>query len=117
MIGLTTKDDRRIFRAGATIASYILQQGITVGDVITIDAETGRVTRIGRSEEAAEKYDIAGLGEKPVPRPSGPVEKEKEFVYVLTLHDLDQISAQSRSGGLFSLLLGGPPDQGDRQRG
>jgi len=109
VIGLTTKDDRRVFRAGATIASYILQQGITVGDVITIDAETGRVTRIGRSEEAAEKYDIAGLGEKPVPRPSGPVEKEKEFVYVLTLHDLDQISAQSRSGGLFSLLLGGPP--------
>jgi len=108
VIGLATKDDRRVFRAGATIASYMLQQGITVGDVITIDAETGRVTRVGRSEEAAERYDIAALGEKPVPRPSGPVEKEKEFIYVLTLHDLDQINAQSRSGGLFSLLFGGP---------
>jgi TBP-interacting protein len=109
VIGLATKDDRRIFRAGATIASYILSQGITVGDVITIDAETGRVTRIGRSEEAAEKYDLAAVDERPVPRPGGPVEKEKEFIYVLTLHDLDQISAQSRSGGLFSLLFGAPP--------
>jgi len=108
VIGLATKDDKRVFRAGATIASYILSQGISVGDVITIDAETGRVTRVGRSEEAAEKYDLAALDERPVPRPSGPVEKEKEFVYVLTLHDLDQLHSQSRSGGLFSLLFGAP---------
>ena len=109
VIGLATKDDRRVFRAGATIASYILSQGISVGDVITIDAETGRVTRLGRSEEAAERYDIAAVDEKPVPRPGGPVEKEKEFVYVLTLHDLDQLSAQSRSGSLLSLFFGAPP--------
>ena len=107
VIELTTKDDRRVFRAGATIATYLLQQGITLGDVVTIDAETGRVTKIGRSEKAAEKYDIATFNEKLVPRPSGPVEKEKEFVYVLTLHDLDQLSAQSRSGGLISLFFGG----------
>ena len=109
VIGLATKDDRRVFRAGATIASYILSQGISVGDVITIDAETGRVTRLGRSEEAAERYDIAAVDEKPVPRPGGPVEKEKEFVYVLTLHDLDQLSAQSRGGSLLSLFFGAPP--------
>ena len=109
VIGLATKDDKRVFRAGATIASYLLSQGISVGDVITIDAETGRVTRVGRSEEAAEKYDLAALDERPVPRPGGPVEKEKEFVYVLTLHDLDQLHSQSRGGGLFSLLFGAPP--------
>ncbi|MEM4521477.1 MAG: RuvB-like domain-containing protein, partial [Candidatus Bathyarchaeia archaeon] len=34
---------------------------------------------------------------------------EKEFIYVLTLHDLDQLSAQSRSGGLLSLFFGAPP--------
>jgi len=107
VIELTTKDDRRVFRAGATIATYLLQQGITLGDVVTIDAETGRVTRIGRSEKAAEKYDIATFNEKLVPRPNGPVEKEKEFVYVLTLHDLYQLSEQSRSGGLISLFFGG----------
>jgi len=107
VIELTTKDDRRVFRAGATIATYLLQQGITLGDIVTIDAETGRVTKMGRSEKAAEKYDITTFDEKLVPRPGGPVEKEKEFVYVLTLHDLDQLSAQSRSGGLLSLFFGG----------
>lgn len=109
IISLATKDDRRTFRAGASIANYIMAQGISVGDVVTIDAETGRVVRVGRSEEASERYEIAALDEKPVPRPSGPVEKEKEFVYVMTLHDLDQLSARSRGGGLFSLLFGGAP--------
>jgi len=108
VIGLATKNDSRTFRAGAAIASHIISQGINVGDIITIDAETGRVTRIGRSENASEKYDIAAIDERTVPRPSGPVEKEKEFIYVLTLHDLDQLSAQSRSGGLLSLFFGAP---------
>ncbi len=111
IITLETKDERRTFRAGATIASYLLSQGITVGDVINIDAETGRVVRVGRSENASERYELAALDEKPVPRPSGPVEKDKEFVYVLTLHDLDQLSAKSRGGGLFSMLFGQPPSR------
>lgn len=106
VIGLATKDDRRVFKAGQSIALHLIQQGVTIGDIIMIDAETGKVTKLGRSEEAAEKYEISSWDERPVPRPSGPVEKNKEFVYVMTLHDLDQISAQHR-GGLFSLLLGG----------
>ncbi len=77
VIGLATRDDRRTFRAGATIASYILSQGITVGDMITIDVETGRVTRIGRSEEAAEKYDLATVDERPVPRPGGQLRRRR----------------------------------------
>lgn len=105
-ITLTTKSESRSFNVGSSIVVSMLNQGIRVGDVIQIDAETGRVIRLGRSEEVAEKYEIAGYGEKPVPRPSGPVEKEKEFVYVVTLHDLDQLHAQSR-GGFFSLLFGG----------
>ena len=109
ILGLATKDDRRVFKAGATIASAIISQGITVGDVITIDAETGRITKLGRSEEASERYDIAALNEQAVPRPGGPVEKEKEFVYTLTLHDLDQLGAQSRGGSIFSLFFGAPP--------
>ncbi|MDW7985671.1 MAG: RuvB-like helicase [Nitrososphaerota archaeon] len=107
VIGLATKDDKRVFRAGQSIAIHLIQQGITLGDIIMIDAETGKVTKLGRSEEAAEKYEITTWEEKPIPRPSGPVEKNKEFVYVLTLHDLDQISAQQRGGGLFSLFFGG----------
>jgi len=105
-ITLTTKNESRSFNVGSSIVVAMLNQGIRVGDVIQIDAETGKVIRVGRSEEVAERYEIAGYDEKPVPRPSGPVEKEKEFVYVVTLHDLDQMQAQAR-GGFFSLLFGG----------
>jgi len=111
VLGLATKDDRRVFRAGQSIALHLIQQGVVLGDIIMIDAETGKVTKLGRSEEAAEKYEITTWEEKPIPRPAGPVEKNKEFIYVLTLHDLDQISAQHRGGGLFGLLFGGPPSK------
>jgi len=110
-ITLTTTDESKTFRAGAKIANYILQQGITIGDVIQIDAESGRVIKIGRSERASEKYEIATASEKPVPRPSGTIEKEKEFVYVLTLHDLDQLTAQSSRGGLLGFFFGAPPSK------
>lgn len=104
---LETTDDKRTFSVGSTITMAMINQGITVGDVIQIDAETGRVIRVGRSEKAAEKFEIAAISEKPVPRPSGNVEKEKEFVYTMTLHDLDEMSAR-RGGGLLSLFFGGP---------
>lgn len=107
-ITLTTTDESKTFRAGATIANYLLQQGITIGDVVQIDAESGRVIKIGRSERASEKYEITIESEKPIPRPSGTIEKEKEFVYVLTLHDLDQLSVQSSRGSLLGFFFGAP---------
>ncbi|MEM3055259.1 MAG: RuvB-like domain-containing protein, partial [Candidatus Bathyarchaeia archaeon] len=42
-----------------------------------------------------------------IPRPNGKVLKEKEFVYTLTLADLDELNARQRSGGIFSLFFGG----------
>ena len=102
----TTKQEKTI-EAGASIAQQIIQQGITEGSVIQIDAETGRVANLGLSLESAKgkTYDVDTR--QKVPRPDGDVLKEKEFVYTLTLHDLDEINAQRRMGGLFSLLLGG----------
>jgi len=42
-----------------------------------------------------------------VSRPTGPVLKEKEFVYTMTLDDLDRLMARRRGGGsIFSLLFG-----------
>jgi TBP-interacting protein len=102
---LATKLETKTFTVGQQIATSIVNQNIRVGDVIQIDAETGRVIRLGRSEEASgEKYDIEP--ENKIPRPSGSIEKEKEFVYTLTLQDLDEMQAKSR-GGIFGLLFGG----------
>ncbi|RLI37846.1 TATA box-binding protein [Candidatus Bathyarchaeota archaeon] len=103
----TTKQEKTI-EAGASIAQQIIQQGITEGSVIQIDAETGRVVNLGLSLESVKgkTYDVDTR--QKVPRPDGDVLKEKEFVYTLTLADMDEIHARSRmGGGLFSLLFGG----------
>ncbi len=97
---LATKDERKTFSISGRLAMTFLYQGIEVGDVIVIDKETGRVSKLGKTEKASRKYDIGG--EEIVEVPSGSVEKEKEFTYVVTLHDLDE--ANARSGSLFFML-------------
>lgn len=102
---LATKNEKRTFSVSGRFAIQLLSQGIEVGDVIVIDKETGRIGKIGRSEKAKKKYD---LGEDEVVEvPSGKVEKEKEFTYVVTLHDLDE--ANARRSSIFSLFS--PPSR------
>lgn len=78
--------------------------------MIMIDAKDGRVSKVGRSTESF-SYDLEA--EQLVPRPEGPVLKEKEFVYVLTLDDLDRMIARRRGGWdlLFTARCRG---EGDR---
>lgn len=97
---LATKDEKRTFSVSGRLAMHFLQQGIEVGDVIMIDKESGRVAVIGKSEKATKKYDIGG--EEVVEVPSGSVEKEREFTYVVTLNDLDEANARRTS--IFSLF-------------
>ncbi len=106
-ITLKTKDEEKTIEAGASIAQQIIAQGISEGHVIQIDAETGRVADLGICLESkkGKTYDVDVS--KKIPRPEGKVLKEKEFVYTMTLADLDQINAKSRSGSFFSLLFGG----------
>jgi len=104
---LKTTREEKTLEVGASIAQQIIAQGITEGYVIQIDAETGRVVNLGLSTESEKGrlYEI-DTREK-VPRPEGNVLKEKEFVYVLTLDDLDKMHARNRlGGGVFSLLFG-----------
>ncbi|MEM0331074.1 MAG: RuvB-like helicase [Archaeoglobaceae archaeon] len=97
---LATKDEKRSFSVGGRIALQFLSQGIEIGDVIIVDKETGRVSKLGRSEKAKKKYDIGD--EDLVPVPTGKVEKEREFTYVVTLHDFDE--ANARRGSIFSIF-------------
>ncbi len=105
-ITLKTRDEQKTLRTDETVAIELINKGVGIGDVIWIDAETGRVAKLGRCIEAPreEVYDIEA--EEKVPLPQGPILKDKEFVHTVTLHDLDVMQARS-SGGLFSLLFGG----------
>lgn len=104
---LKTKDEERTIEAGASIAQQIIAEGISEGHVVQIDAETGRVADLGLCLEGQKGKTYEVDTRKKIPRPNGKVLKEREFVYMLTLADLDELNARQRSGGLFSLLLGG----------
>lgn len=101
----TTKEERTI-EAGGSIAQQLIAQGVSEGDVIQIDAETGRLASLGVSTEhpKSKQYEVGAA--RKIPRPDGPVKKEKEFVYTLTLHDMDELAAQRRGGSLLSLFFG-----------
>ncbi|OYT63060.1 MAG: TATA box-binding protein [Thermofilum sp. ex4484_15] len=102
-ITLKTKVEERTFQVDEGITAELLAKGVNEGDVIWIDSETGKVTKVGKSEESPSKYDISSV--KVVPIPSGSIIKEREFIYTVSLHDLDLMNA--RSGSLLSLLFGG----------
>jgi len=104
---LKTRKQEKTIEAGETIAQQIIQQNISEGNVVQIDAETGRVVNLGLSLESAKgkKYDVDTRLK--VPRPDGEVLKEKEFVYTLTVADIDELNARSRAGGgFFSMFFG-----------
>jgi len=101
-ITLETKDDKLTLSVSEDIANHMIQQGIRINDVIWIDAETGRVFKVGRIKSETKSFDIAL--EKEVEIPAGPVKKEKEIVNTVTLHDLDMYFASRRMG--LELLLG-----------
>jgi len=104
---LKTTDEEKSIEAGASIAQQIIQQNISEGHVVQIDAESGRVASLGLSLESAKgkTYDVDTR--QKIPRPTGKVLKEKEFIYTPTLADLDELNVRSRSGGLFSIFFGG----------
>ena len=108
-ITLETKDEKKTIEAGQAVAYTVVQNGIREGDVIQIDADTGRISRVGVSESVGKRYDVGEA--EVVPKPSGPVLKKKEFVYTLTLADLDEIFMRRRGGGFFSLLFGGTTEK------
>ncbi|HDN95863.1 MAG: TATA box-binding protein [Thermoplasmata archaeon] len=104
-LGLKTKDEEKQFKVDETFAQYLIQQNVEVGDVIQIDADSGRIVKLGKTKEALKKESMDLHVKDAVELPEGSIVKEKEFVYVLSLHDLD--AATSRRGSFFSLFFGG----------
>jgi TBP-interacting protein len=101
---LATKDESKKLTMDQSFAMQIVQQGIETGDIVQIDADGGRITKLGKSRQSIEERKVDLTAVEVIDIPSGPVMKEKEFIYTLTLHQLDVMN--SRSGGsIFSLLF------------
>ncbi|TEB20371.1 RuvB-like helicase 1 [Coprinellus micaceus] len=93
-----------VLRLDPTIYEAILKEKIVVGDVIYIEANTGAVKRVGRSDAYASSYDLES--ETYVPLPKGDVHKKKELVQDVTLGDLDAANARPQGGQDIMSVMG-----------
>jgi RuvB-like protein 1 (pontin 52) len=95
-IRLKTVKGTKKLKLDPSIYESILKERVTVGDVIYIEANTGAVKRVGRSDAYATEFDLEA--EEYVPLPKGEVHKKREVVQDVTLHDLDAANARPQGG-------------------
>merc|ERR1712022_12378 len=96
VIGLKTTKGTKQLKLDPSIYEAIQKEKISTGDVIYIEANSGAVKRVGRSDSYATEFDLEA--EEYVPLPKGDVHKKKEIVQDVTLHDLDIANAKPQGG-------------------
>ena len=104
ILGLKTAKGTKQLRLDPSIYESLQKEKVSVGDVIYIEASSGNVKRVGRSDAFATEYDLEA--EEYVPIPKGDVHKKKEIVQDVTLHDLDSANARPQGGRDFMSLMG-----------
>ena len=105
-VSLKSSKGIRQLKLDPAIFEAFKKSRVSIGDVVYIEAGSGIVKRLGRSETFKSEFDLEA--EEYVPLPKGEVLKKKEIVQDVTLHDLDMANARPQSGGgsndLVSLL-------------
>ncbi|KAF8544931.1 TIP49 C-terminus-domain-containing protein [Trichophaea hybrida] len=104
IVGLKSGKGTKKLRLDPSIYESIQKERVAVGDVIYIEANTGAVKRVGRSDAYATEFDLEA--EEYVPIPKGEVHKKKEIVQDVTLHDLDIANARPQGGQDIMSMMG-----------
>lgn len=101
---IKTTDMETVYDLGQKMIEQITKEKITAGDVISIDKASGRVSKLGRSFTRARDFDATSGNVRFVQCPEGELEKRKEVVHTVTLHEIDVIN--SRAQGYLALFSG-----------
>lgn len=101
---LRTTDMETVYDLGTKMIDSMNKEKVTSGDVITIDKATGKISKLGRSFARSRDYDAMGASMKFVLTPEGELQKRKEVVHVVSLHEIDVIN--SRQQGFLALFAG-----------
>jgi RuvB-like protein 1 (pontin 52) len=127
IIGLKTSKGSKQLRLDPSIYDALQKEKVSVGDVIYIEANSGAVKRVGRSDVYASEFDLEA--DEYVPVPKGDVHKKKgetivhynysffsktklcvsiasEVVQDVTLHDLDMSNARPQGGQDILSMMG-----------
>lgn len=103
-VTLKTTEMETNYDLGNKIIECFMKEKIQAGDVITIDKSSGKVNKLGRSFTRARDYDATGAQTRFVQCPEGELQKRKEVVHTVTLHEIDVIN--SRTHGFLALFSG-----------
>jgi len=101
---LKTTEMETVYDLGQKMIDSLTKEKAQAGDVITIDKATGRISVLGRSFTRSRDYDAMGPNTKFVQCPEGELQKRKEVVHVVSLHEVDVIN--SRQQGFLALFAG-----------
>lgn len=101
---LKTTEMETIYDLGNKMIESLMKEKVQAGDVVTIDKATGKISRLGRSFTRARDYDATGPQTRFVQCPEGELQKRKEVVHTVTLHEVDVIN--SRTHGFLALFSG-----------
>lgn len=101
---LKSTEMETVYDLGSKMVEQIKKIKIQPGDVISIDKSSGIINKVGRSLSYSKDYDAMGPNTKFVQCPEGELQKRKELVHVVSLHEIDVIN--SRAQGFLALFAG-----------
>ena len=101
---IKTTDMETIYDMGSKMIDSMTTERVMAGDIILIDKSTGKITKLGRSYAKLRDYDAMGVDTKFLQCPDGEIQKCKEVVHMVSLHEIDVIN--SRTQGFLALFSG-----------
>ncbi len=101
---IKTTDMETLYDLGAKMIEGLSREKVLAGDVISIDKASGKITKLGRSYTRARDYDAMGPDTKFVQCPDGELQRRREVVHTVSLHEIDVIN--SRAQGFLALFSG-----------
>eukprot|EP01097_Dermamoeba_algensis_P005236 TRINITY_DN3324_c0_g2_i1.p1 TRINITY_DN3324_c0_g2~~TRINITY_DN3324_c0_g2_i1.p1 ORF type:complete len:479 (+),score=68.21 TRINITY_DN3324_c0_g2_i1:25-1461(+) len=103
-ITLKTTDMETVYDLGQKMIEALTRDKVSAGDVISIDKATGKITKLGRSFTKSKDFDVTGTSTRFVQCPEGELQRRKEVVHTVSLHEIDVIN--SRTQGFLALFAG-----------
>jgi len=104
ILGLKATKGSKQLKLEPSVYDQLQREKVEPGDVIYVEASTGTVKRVGRSDAYATEFDLEA--DEFVPLPKGEVRKKKEVVQLVTLADLDAANAKPQGTHDVASLVG-----------
>merc|ERR1719174_1703003 len=93
-----------VYDMGSKMIDAMTKERVMAGDIISIDKSSGKISKLGRSFAKSRDYDAMGVDTKFLQCPDGDLQKRKEVVHTVSLHEIDVIN--SRTQGFLALFSG-----------